>query len=271
MSTCRSLLDTCGAVTLMRSSAQTYHTFPSLRKPENNIRLLLTWTTMLSDSSIDVHHQRIIVREWANSEDGQNLYEQLARDVQGFQDVEQLALNMAALMNYRRLCPDRLDNIHHPITDSYLDDLDTLFHGHSLGNSERVAEQMVFAFVRVLRRMDQYKGLVVFLDTVLDQEPPLSSTVDSLTDQYLESKMQGWIHKSAFKTVMKQVSHLKVSGPETDDDSDRFHDNRLDCVLVEDDSTCSDCTAETRYVPAVLRLDMFVLTCTGFPLSNLMA
>jgi len=75
---------------------------------------------------------------------------------------------MTALMNYRRLHPDHWDNTYQPITGSYLVDLDTLFHGHSLGNSERVAEQMVFAFVRVLHRMGQHKELVVFLNTVLD-------------------------------------------------------------------------------------------------------
>ncbi len=259
----------------MRSSAHTYHTFPSLRKPENNIPLLVTWSTMLSNSLMDFRRQLVVICKWANSEDGQNLYEQLARDVQGSQNVQQLALNMAALMNYRRLRPDHWDNTYQPITGSYLVDLDTLFHGHSLGNSERVAEQMVFAFVRVLHRMGQHKELVVFLNTVLDREPPLLHFFDGLADQYLKWKIHGRTHKTAFEIIMEQVSHLKVSELERDDDSDGFHHNRLDWVLVQDELTrpCSDCTlpaAETRYVPAVLHLHMFVLTCTGFSLSNLM-
>jgi len=123
---------------------------------------------MLSNSLMDFRRQLVVICKWANSEDGQNLYEQLARDVQGSQNVQQLALNMAALMNYRRLRPDHWDNTYQPITGSYLVDLNTLFHGHSLENSERVAEQMFFAFVRVLHRMGQHKELVVFLNTVLD-------------------------------------------------------------------------------------------------------
>jgi len=75
---------------------------------------------------------------------------------------------------------------------------------------------------------------------------------------------------------MEQVLRLKVSGLRRDDDSDRFHHNRSDWVLVQDALTRpgSDCTlpaAETRYMSAVLHLHMFVLTCTGFPLSKLMA
>jgi len=50
-------------------------------------------------------------------------------------------------MNYRRLCLDLSDNTDQPITGSYLVNLDSLFHDHSLENSERVAKQMVFAFV----------------------------------------------------------------------------------------------------------------------------
>jgi hypothetical protein len=47
---------------------------------------------------------------------------------------------MAALMNYRRLLPDLLDDSYHPINSSYLADLDALFRGDSLRNSGRVAE-----------------------------------------------------------------------------------------------------------------------------------
>jgi hypothetical protein len=134
--------------------------------------------------------------------------------------VEQLALNMAALMNYRRLCPDFSDDTDQPITGSYLVDLDTLFHGHSLGNSGRVAEQIVFAFIRVLRCMDQYENLVLFLETVLDRKPPLLHFLDGLADQYLRRKIHGQTHKTAFETVTEEVSHLKMPELRRDTDSD---------------------------------------------------
>lgn len=130
--------------------------------------LLITWSTMLSNSSMDFSRQFAVLREWAYSEEGQKLFKQLARDVQDSQSVKQLALYMAAWMIYLRICPDLLDDTDKPITGSYLFDLDTLFGGSSLGNSGRVAEQMVFALVRVLRCSEQYEQLVVFLETVLD-------------------------------------------------------------------------------------------------------
>ena len=107
---CTSSPDTCGVTTLTKSSAHTYLMFPSLQKPENSVPVLLTWSTMLHPwNTVDSSHQLDVLREWARSEDGQKLYEQSTRDVQDPQDVEQLALTMAALMNYRRLFPDVLD------------------------------------------------------------------------------------------------------------------------------------------------------------------
>ncbi len=275
MSTCRSSLNMCRAVTLMRSSAHTYHIFSLLSKPENNISLLVTWSTMLFNSLMNFRRQLIIICEWANSEDEQNLYEQLAKDVQDFQNVKQLALNMAALMNYQWLCLNLSDNTDQPITGSYLVNLDSLFHDHSLENSERVAEQMVFAFVQVLCCMNQHKELVVFLNTVLDWEPSLLHFFDDLINQYLKWKIHGWTHETAFKTVMKQVLCLKVSGLKRDDNLNWFHHNRLNWVLIQNaltrsGSNCTLSAAETRYMSAVLHLHMFVLTCTGFPLSKLM-
>jgi hypothetical protein len=42
---------------------------------------------------------------------------------------------MVALMGHRRLLPDLSDDYDQPINDSYLDDLDALLSGRSLGNS----------------------------------------------------------------------------------------------------------------------------------------
>ncbi|KAL8696372.1 MAG: hypothetical protein Q9201_007693 [Fulgogasparrea decipioides] len=235
----------------MRSSANKYDTFPSLRKPENSILLLILWCPVLSDRSSEFLRLRITVWEWADSEDGQKLHEQLARDVQGSQNVQQLALDMAGLIKYRRLRPDPSDDMDQPITSSYLVDLDTLFRGHSLGNSGRVVEQMVFAFIRVLRRMGHHKELVEFLDTVLDREPPSLHPSDKLTDEYLERRIHGWTHKIAFETVMKQVSCLELPGLGRDNDSDQLHRNSSDWILVQHSPTslCSDYispAAETR-------------------------
>jgi hypothetical protein len=58
----------CGRLKLIVNSEQTYRTFPPLQKPENNVLLLLTWSSMA-----DGPHLRVFT-EWASSKDGLNLY-----------------------------------------------------------------------------------------------------------------------------------------------------------------------------------------------------
>ncbi|KAL8891297.1 MAG: hypothetical protein Q9192_005760, partial [Flavoplaca navasiana] len=85
---------------------------PALSKPENNVRLPLTWRTMVSG------RQSEVLSEWASSVDGWNLYKQLAEDFRDPRSVEQLALIMTALINYRRLLPDLADQFEQPIEGS---------------------------------------------------------------------------------------------------------------------------------------------------------
>lgn len=164
-------------MTLMGSSTYIYRTIPQLRMPGNNVLLPLTWSIMVSDRQFEV------LREWASSQNGWNLYKLLTKVVQGSQNVEQLALTMAALMNYRRLLSDLSDNSDQPIKGSYLAGLDAILNGHSLENNGRVGEKMVFALVRVLRSfIDQFEDLITFLNTGFDREPPLLHLFDGFFD-----------------------------------------------------------------------------------------
>lgn len=211
MLTCNSPLHTCREMTLMKSSTHTYHAIPKLERPGNNVLLLLTWGTMVSGRQLGV------LRDWASSQNGWNLYKLLARGVQGFQSVEQLALTMAALMNYRRLLPDFSDDSDQPIKGSYLADLDALLNGHSLGNSGTVWEQMAFALIRVLRSfIHQFEDLVTFLETVLDREPPPLHVFDGFSDQYLRWMIKGQLHEIA----IAELSYFKAPELRGDDDPD---------------------------------------------------
>ncbi len=209
--TCNSPLHMCRETTLMESSTHTYHAIPKFQRPGSNVLLLLTWGTMVSGRQLEV------LRGWASSQNGWNLYKLLARGVQGFQSVEQLALTIAALMNYRRLLPDFLDDLDQPIKGSYLADLDALLYGHSLGNSGTVWEQMAFALVRVLRSfMHQFEDLITFLETVLDRKPPSLHVFDGFSDQYLCRMINGQPHEIA--TV--KLSCFKAPELREDDDPD---------------------------------------------------
>ena len=208
---CKSSPQACGVTTLTKISAHTYLMFPSLQKPENSVPMLFTW------SSVDSSRQLDVLRGWAGSEDGKKLYEQLTRDVQDPQNVEQLALTMAALMNYRRFFPDVLDHFDQPISGSFLADLDAHFRGCLLGNSGKVAEKMVFALLRVLYPLtSKYEGLITFLETTLDRERPPLHLFDGFTDHYFRLRISYQSHKIA----RLELSGVKMPELGGDDDPD---------------------------------------------------
>lgn len=75
MSIGNSLLHLFEAMTLIRSSTHIYHAFLNLEKPGNNALLLLTSNTMSFARKLKV------LGKWASSWDGQNLYNQMIRDI----------------------------------------------------------------------------------------------------------------------------------------------------------------------------------------------
>lgn len=201
MSTCNSTLQRSRAMTLIGSSAHTYYTIPRLGKPENNVLLLLIWNTLVFCPFKGLS-------DWTHSKDFWNLYKQLAEEFQVSQSVEQLALIMAPLMSRRRLRPDFLDYFDQPIRGSYLADLNTVLRSESLGNSGRVAEQMVFSLVRELSSSgDQFNDLIAFLETALDRELPPLHVFDGFNNRYLGLRMAG----QPYQTAIEELSHVKVA------------------------------------------------------------
>ena len=83
----------------------------------------------------------------------------------------------------------------------------------------------MLAFVRVLRNMDQHKDLVVFLEAILDWEPPPLHRYDYLAYRYFVWKSRGLTHKIAFEIAIMDVPQLMM--PELD------RDVNLDQVLVD--------------------------------------
>ncbi len=260
MPTCKAPLHACRAIVLMGSSAKTFLTLPALSKPKNNVSLLLAWSTMVSSRQLEV------LSDWASSADGWNLYKQLIKDFQGPQSVEQLALTMTALVNYRRLLPNLLDHPDHPIKSIYLADLDALLYSDSHGHLGRVMEQTIFALIRVLHSfVDQFKDLIIFLETALDREPSFLHVFDGSPDQYLRLRIKVQCHK----TAIAELSRIKMSmsRPRGDDDADWVNvthpkELSLQGLHVGDHSQrpSSDHTLlnmEAEYVPAVLSLPVY--------------
>ena len=207
--TCNPLYHKCRRVTLIAASEHTYHRCPSLRKPENNILLLLTW------SSITHGRPLRVLSEWATSGDTLNLYQRLVEDFQNSQAPEQLALILAALLCHGRLLPYTSDDTVQPINGYYLADLDALLSGKSLSNQRAVFERTGFSFLRVLTAFgDEYETIIQILAVALDKDPPLLEPFDGLTDQYgVERIKKKTPHLSAYEGVkglglMKQILEL---------------------------------------------------------------
>jgi hypothetical protein len=184
----------------MASRSHTYLQIPLLKKPENNVLLLLTWSTSISPQSEQDHSRPFeVLEQWAQSEDGWNLYVRLTDEFQGHQSVEQLALIMGALMNYRRLHRDFSDDFNQPVRGSYLADLTALLRGYALGNSGKVAERMVFALVRNLLLFEErFEDLITFLETTIDRKHPPLHVLDGFSDEYMRLRIgDGLLHDAA--------------------------------------------------------------------------
>lgn len=196
----------------MRDREQTYRQLPSLRKPENNTLVLLTW------SSIVQGHLPRVLSEWASSVDGVMLYQRLVKDLQNSQGTEQLALILAALLCHERLLLYTSYDTVRPINGCYLADLDALLSGKSLSNRRTVLERMCFSILRVLGTLgDEYEDMIIFLAITLDIQAPLLEPFDGLTDQYLLSRICNELnHKSAYKGVADLRSMRAM--PELDKD-----------------------------------------------------
>lgn len=136
------------------------------------------------------NRQRVVLRKGARSENGRNLYKHLAGDVQGSPIVEELALIVAALMNYQRFFPDLLNDSRQSIKSSYLADIQAIFCGNSVRNSRRVVEKMVFAFRKKPHSFgDQFEDLLVWL-YLTDSVLWYMSVTDSLM-KIIAARVQG--------------------------------------------------------------------------------
>lgn len=236
------------------SRQYTYGQFPPLDRPENNVLLLLTWSTQISSWSQQERRRPLeVLKEWAQSQQGWNVYVRLAADFQGCQSVTQLALIMAAMMNYRRLYPDSSDHSEQPITGSYIADLDALLGGAQLGNSGRVAERMVFALARELWSLgEDFEDLGTFLETILDREHPPLHVSEGFCDEYIRLRRRGLLHDSAI-TELAGISLPELRGKDNNT-SDATHPEELsiqklyvqdtseyDHSIVKCASICTDC------------------------------
>lgn len=178
---------------LTEDSEHTYRRFPSLRKQENNLLVLLSWSSKYHGQTLEV------LSDWIKSEHSLHLYQQLIEDLWLEQTPEEFALNLAALLCRERLLPYAMDDTAQPIKGSYLADLDAILNGQDISNRRTVFEQMILSLLRVLYTLEDTEDIRQFLAEVLDKESSLLDFLDGVSDQYCARKVRAHTHNRAFE------------------------------------------------------------------------
>lgn len=139
----------------MRDSEQIYHQRSFLQKSENNVLLLLIWSSIVHDQSLRV------LSEWASSVDDLKLYQQLVENLRNSQRIEQLALILAVLVCHQRLLSYTLNDTAQLVKDDYLIDLDFLLNDQLLSIRRMIFERMSFSFLQVLDIFEnEYENMI---------------------------------------------------------------------------------------------------------------
>lgn len=151
-----------GAVNEARTYwSQIYRQQPSLNKPDNNVLLVLIWSSNAGDISLKF-------RKWADSDDALHLRRRLLKDAQKSQSIEQFTLTLAALRCLYRLAP------YSPGTTQstkgcFLEDFDALLTGKRLINECIVLEHMILSLCKALDTLGgDYQDIRGLLNAVLD-------------------------------------------------------------------------------------------------------
>ncbi len=192
-----------GAHILREDSEDTYRRIPSLAKPENNILLVLTWSSTLHTNSLEV------LSCWTRSEESLYLYQRLISKLRLSQAPEEFALTLAALLGRERLLPYTISDSARPIRGSYLADLDAILDGQDIKSKREVFEQMCISLLRMLyMSVNTNEDILRLLAEAIVEDPPLRKSLDG-RDQYCAGKLRGHNHGEAFEKAREELSKSK--------------------------------------------------------------
>ena len=184
---------------LTEGSEHTYHRLPSLRREENNILLLLTWSFTYHDQTLKV------LRDWIKSEESLNLYQLLIETLWLEPTPETFALILAALLCRERLLPHTVNDIVQLIGGSYLTDFDATLNSQDISNRRAIFEQMTLSLLRVLCTLNISEETVRLLAVILDKEASLLEPLDGIADQYCTKKVHRQNHNKAFEEARESL------------------------------------------------------------------
>ncbi len=228
----------------MKGSEQIYHQRSFIWKSENNVLLLLTWSSIVHDQPLRV------LSEWASSVDDLKLYQQLVENLQNSQRIEQLALILAVLVCHQRLLSYTSNDTAQSVKDDYLIDLDFLLNDQLLSNRRMIFERMSFSFLRVLDTFEnEYENMIQLLVVSVDKRAFLLKRFDEFSNQYWARRVRNWLAHSRVYEEEKALILIETSTTSDINDDQKWfliafnHDlegnERCDTVekVKEDDDT----------------------------------
>lgn len=228
----------------MKDSKQIYHQHSSLWKSENNVLLLLTWSSIVHDQSLWV------LSEWASSVDNLKLYQQLIENLQNSQRIEQLALILAVLMYHQRLLSYTSNDTAQLVKDDYLIDLDFLLNDQLFSNRRMIFKRISFSFLQVLDIFEnEYENMIQLLVDSVDKKAFLLKWFDEFSNQYWARRVRDRLAHSKVYEEERALILIKTSTmSDINDDQEWFlimfnHDleenERCDMIerVEEDDDT----------------------------------
>lgn len=209
-----------------KDSEHIYHRFSSLQRQENNILLLLIWSFIYHDQTLEV------LSDWVKFEESLNLYQRLIKNLSLQQTIEDFALALTALLCRERLLHcNRTDNKRINEAD-FLMDFDVIMNDQDINNKWTVFEQMTMSLMRVLFASQGSENIFQFLAEVLDKETPLLKSLNDVANQYCVKKMRERKHNEAFKEVREEfltcVQTMLTSEKKTD----------VEWIMIEKLSQC---------------------------------
>ncbi len=147
-----------------KDSESIYRQFSFFRRQENNILLLLTWSSTYHGQPLEV------LSNWVKSKERLDLYQRPSKDLSLQQIAEGFALNLAALLCRERLLPlDRKDK-ERIIEASFLIDLNTIIDSQNINNKRTIFEQMIMSLMRVLSLLRAARTYFTFLRNFLTKK-----------------------------------------------------------------------------------------------------
>jgi hypothetical protein len=188
-------------------SAHTYHELPSLSRPENDVLLILAWSSDCHDRAL------LALRAWAISEDGKRLYSRLVRDLRSEKAPAQIMLSLVAFVSLLRLLPYGSDK---PSAEAnYLWDFLSLLKGFPCNNIRATLECMIWSVWKAISPgVNATEGQKVFriLAHVVDPPEFVSERDDEHSVIYWKRRFNPLrINDEALSTIPEILEKLGIT------------------------------------------------------------